>query len=454
MLKDRRPLPHAYDSLLDHTWFRRIWTFQELLMASHATIQCGNYTLPWDAFAERARAHCQNIEVIETTRLHWLADSVLSNDPLHSDYFHDGMRDYHEEPSFRIARSFKWIAMTSLWRNTFGRESSEPLDKFYGFYALFRQIGFDLPKPDYHKTVPQVSQELTIGIIMLTLSLMPLHSHVDRRFTSGCTSWALDWEQIDDIYAHAHYWGIERGNHSIFRAKYRPSIDGNRLVLEGILYGAMRPFGSPVPHLEPESSNERSVSWALASLMWLVEMLKLSSGFDDCPNGQLGWEAWCTAYFKGYTTNVESHRFLESMILPLLQCGMVSSQLPRHVSLLENAAPGPVLKNLHMLDKDELFAYVRDDDSMRSFAQRLTDTTRRCSQGVSFRTSGDWIGITPCPVQPGDLVALLHGSSVPAILRPVGQDYKLVCFASIQGLPDSAWPNTGNEKGVQSIVLI
>ena len=97
-------------------------------------------------------------------------------------------------------------------------------------------------------------------------------------------------------------------------------------------------------------------------------------------------------------------------------------------------------------------AYVQDDAIMQAFTEEVTETARNCSDGTSFRTSKGWIGVAMCPFQPSDLLALIHGSSVPVILRPVGEHYQLVGFASFQGIPDSAWPINGEEEGMQSVV--
>jgi hypothetical protein len=190
-------------------------------------------------------------------------------------------------------------------------------------------MGFGLPTPDYQKTGGQVARELTFSSFVLSRSHMPLYCFVDRRFSSGGPSWALYWDHFDREYTYIRGWGIKEGNHGTFRHGFKPSIDESRLGLEGILYGKMHPFGTPVPN--KNLYLESDVSFRLAILGWLQEMLNLTKTFQNCPNGQLPWEALFIAYFKGYYLDGSSESILRSMALVLLQCGMVSSQLPRHI---------------------------------------------------------------------------------------------------------------------------
>jgi hypothetical protein len=39
------------DDLLDREWVRRIWTYQEILLASNPTVVCGGFQLPWAQFS-------------------------------------------------------------------------------------------------------------------------------------------------------------------------------------------------------------------------------------------------------------------------------------------------------------------------------------------------------------------------------------------------------------------
>lgn len=36
-------------NLLGRVWFERMWTLQELLLAKHATVMCGNQSMAWES---------------------------------------------------------------------------------------------------------------------------------------------------------------------------------------------------------------------------------------------------------------------------------------------------------------------------------------------------------------------------------------------------------------------
>jgi hypothetical protein len=432
-------------------------------MASRAAIHCGHCSLPWEAFVARVEPAmflneggriCENVVNTHMARFLWQVEARVTARQSPVIPIDDGNRTCYDASNPTLAGSHDWLVIIALlWQSTRQRFSSEPLDRLYGLYGLLRNMGFGLPRPDYHKTGSQVAQELTFSSLVISRSLMPLYCFVEQRFSSGGASWALDWEHFDE-YTDIRCWGIKGGNHSTFRHDFRPSINESRLGLEGILYGTLHPFGTPVSNMEGNSYSERDIPLRLAILSWLQEMLNLTKTLQKCPNGQLAWEALFIAYFKGYHNDGSSRSILRGMTLVLLQCGMMSSQLPHHIDLLRQGAHGSVPKQLHTLNEDELYAYIRDDAIMQAFTRNLTKTAQKCSGGTLFRTSKGWIGVAMCPFQPSDLLALLHGSSVPAILRPVGEYYQLVGFASIQGIPDSAWPINDDEEGLQSIVLI
>ena len=64
------------------------------------------------------------------------------------------------------------------------------------------------------------------------------------------------------------------------------------------------------------------------------------------------------------------------------------------------------------------------------------------------------VGFTTDKVKNGDVVALLHGANEPVILRPCGENYCMIGLGTIAGMPDHAWPLTGNEDGIQRINLV
>ena len=49
-------------------------------------------------------------------------------------------------------------------------------------------------------------------------------------------------------------------------------------------------------------------------------------------------------------------------------------------------------------------------------------------------------GITPGPVQAGDLIVLISGLRVPMLLRGVGEGYQVIGMAEVKGIMDGeAW---------------
>lgn len=452
--------PSEMLQLLDHAWFQRVWTFQELLLASRATVYSGHHSLTWEAFLERAtcdppgKSDLQksflDVLYLNTAQSYWNAEVPVINYHSSARANQKGNKDDYGPPSPAWAdHEIRINNIGWLWGVTQRRSCSEPLDRLYGLYGLLRNLGFSLPKPDYNKTVPQVAQELTSSILEGNRSLSILYYFANQRFTSG-PSWALDWKSFSTVTGS---WGIVEKNHSMFRQNFKLAIGQDSLGLEGILYGTVHPFGNPIPKWPKKPSIGDQHRAYVSVLNWLREMLNLTKSFPDCLNSQPTWEAFFIAYVKGCRPSETSHSQLEKMVHSLLHCGMVSPRSKRHIDLMKQR-PKFKLKQLHKLNDDELRDYICENATMKKFMESLTVTAKICSEGTPFRTSGGWIGISLCCAEPSDVLALLHGSSVPAILRPVGEQFQLVGFASVEGIPDHAWPIKGDEEGVQSIVLI
>lgn len=56
--------------------------------------------------------------------------------------------------------------------------------------------------------------------------------------------------------------------------------------------------------------------------------------------------------------------------------------------------------------------------------------------------------------QKGDILGLLHGAQREIVLRPCGENYRLVTPASCIGFSRDQLPMDGDEEGVQEITLI
>lgn len=310
----------------------------------------------------------------------------------------------------------------------------------------------DLPRPDYSKTLAQILGDFTISLMQTSRSLAPLYCFQKCLGVSGYPSWVLEWKDCElDI---VRSWGVENKEPRVFRDDYCVSSWEGRLRLEGRLCGSIRQFGSPVPAVQGYySSRSKRLDPKVELLEWFRGALSTTQGYDDCPNGLPAWEALSKAWFRNNQLDSRSTTLLMATILILLQSGLVTSHLKRHTDLVR-LAPSPAPEMLKMLDRDELLGRIVHDATIARFADNLTAAAEYYVDGKLFQTSRGWIGVSTAGFEDKDILALLHGSSVPAILRPVDEYFRLVGFASVEGMPDDVWPVRGDEEGVQSITLV
>lgn len=438
------------------------------MSSGHQVIQSGPYTLPFDAFYTSSGYQWSGYpgQVHEweiwgqctTARAYWL-DRV-------SERADRSLRD--PSGSALSAREiWEWLlTIAEIWDNASKRSCSDPLDRVYGVYGLLRNMGVEIPRPDYSKTVSQIVRELTFSTISFCGSFAPLHYFADQCSRPDTTSWAVDWARFDRDTNFRRFWGVRKQDFATFQKSHWPDIVEDRLRMKAIL-SSTKPFGTTVPcvtvqnNIPPGRYNAyQSAMPKLAVLNWLRETMELAKAFQACPDGQLACQA-VSAALIGYRGShdrglVSIDDRSRTVMGNLLACGIVASSPERHSEIIatQSQLDTPRLRVRHGEPIKQEDAHFDDDEVMKDLMFYLTDTTSRCQGGGLFSTPEGWDGLAMRPVESGDVLARIHGSSVPAILRPTGEYFRLLCFASMEGIPGDDWSINGDEEGVQSIELI
>ncbi|KAK1759054.1 heterokaryon incompatibility protein-domain-containing protein [Echria macrotheca] len=150
-LKEKGSSLYGLHKLVHHSWFRRIWTLQEISMAKNATVQCGSRTVPWSAFS--------NMLTFEGTWMQTRVPYPIKADggynpglALRQDAFvarihqinclREWVRDVTSKSATRPPISFMLNLILTGVNPCY--ESSVPEDKFYGLLGLLRLLGTDM----------------------------------------------------------------------------------------------------------------------------------------------------------------------------------------------------------------------------------------------------------------------------------------------------------------------
>ena len=198
------PYLHPMSTLCTRSWFDRIWTLQEIVLARKALVICGDESISWEmldlvasttaeavasaGFTQHPGDQFQRIRVVSMlrcllglkgklpTRISYRLPSDHPFGPLE-------LSTTEVESSLGIAPNY-FLASTLL--------TSDPKDKIYGLYAILQQYGIQLPLPDYDKPLAKLYEETTKTIMEHNHSLELLHFAFRPNKTPSLPSWVPD----------------------------------------------------------------------------------------------------------------------------------------------------------------------------------------------------------------------------------------------------------------------
>lgn len=129
------------------TWFTRTWTVQEVALARHSTLVCGNKTLDWRSFLNTLRVLQRALNDLAATALEVNIRPVFNPATFFDDLkTHDTMAIMVSlEETFSLAQAFDMIRQN---------RSSDPKDKVYGLFGILDYLNIDdLPAVDYTRSM-------------------------------------------------------------------------------------------------------------------------------------------------------------------------------------------------------------------------------------------------------------------------------------------------------------
>ncbi|KAK3386901.1 heterokaryon incompatibility protein-domain-containing protein [Podospora didyma] len=223
----------AVDSIiLDHTWWTRVWTAQEIVLSQHALVVCGQYQIDWDFFCI-AISYGIRLDIWETLLL---GSHVESMTGIVNFTALQAIKELpnHSNPAEKLL---------SYLTHTRRRDAGNPRDKIYGVLGL---VGGDIKDvgivPDYRSSVSDVYRSATKSVIQVSenldiLGLTICFSFKDAPRLPDLPSWVADWSGKTNLA-----WPItidSKGNQRITHASRRLATepkweDGDRsLVIQG-----------------------------------------------------------------------------------------------------------------------------------------------------------------------------------------------------------------------------
>ncbi|KAF4537721.1 Heterokaryon incompatibility protein [Lasiodiplodia theobromae] len=227
--------PRYGRDIMERAWWKRVWTLQELVLATEATFVCGGYSISWDDL-DRCIRH-----------LKWAGpDFTKPEDPLYLMRHHLTFSSFREK---RLGRKkIPLLSLIKAWREHSATDARDYIYAFLGLISDYRQF-----EPNYSKTEEEVYIDFAKHCILTTSHLNVLSAagyHKDLRVPS----WVLDSTCFAERSRPQYLTDLDRES-SIFAATGTSTstacvTDDLTLQAEGWIVGVVENVGTVAPPLE------------------------------------------------------------------------------------------------------------------------------------------------------------------------------------------------------------
>lgn len=445
--------------LFNRSWFRRMWTIQEVTLAKmnkvfiygghgpDLSFQWITLTAATDALKVMKYPYGHIEKAVKSQRL--LAQLLLAERlPLVRELL-------QRKPGNKISRPILWKILLDARE----KESSDPRDKIFALFGVLEELKIQCPIPDYQKSIEDVYREAVVACINHDKNLKVLFDvPSDRRYLRpDLSSWVPDWSDE----------GWRSGNVAEARIavtgdrfcaagpadpKWSFSHDQRRLILSGKVLDSVIYCADPlnidrnvVASLKPQSQIVRTPS---SSQYTLQDALRLVHSTFLIVKSWAEVASWYGDYPTGETVQQALFRTLVADTSP------------------ENQQEPVAIDSWFrlMMTSDNEKAIQSHPQASKCYSSIAGFADRR----ALFTTEKGYMGTAPARItateamnliQAGDMIAVVAGLEMPVALRPVEIEdqgrrvYQYVSHVYVHGIMyGEAWED--EKLALQDIVLL
>lgn len=442
-------LSNTFLGLARDRYFSRMWTTQEVAMAVNCRVCFGGLSMPWADFTKALLRlglppHSDGFVAFRLLRSN-REDQNQSNDKDHA---------------------FQLLSLTLLL--SIDRVATDPRDKVFALYSIFREYNISIPAPDYSKSISVVYTEAVAAIIKGSQSLLVLSMVNNNKREPGLPSWVPDWS---DPGFGAPVLGPRRFTFSNARLPV-PSEKNGLLRVYGVVFGRIVSLSdsfreSQVLHLTTMKANAVDVvaNDSLKHVQVLQNWTRTARQISSYPTGESVLVAYLMAITEGWVKPVDTGHQNPQYTYETFSswCNILAQDdeavIPQGRKLDENVKiPGyredhythpayPALEKLHASQQ------LGPGRNVWKMHQSLTSIAEN---RALFITDNGYMGVAFHNMQEGDIIVLLSHAGVPYIIRPSNAScYRLVAPAfihGVMGLPSGSMSRMSAEE-LQEFVL-
>ncbi|KAI8631995.1 HET-domain-containing protein [Xylariaceae sp. FL1651] len=402
----------AMNAFFSRSWFHRVWVIQEVSVSSNIVVRCGMYSLEWDSIAEARQSSTESLESCFRTLV-------------------------SERRSFQTRQP---RSLADLVSSSISAQATDPRDRIYAVMGLITSQNDQLDNivVDYNMETQELLERVTRSCLLSTndanyLLLMDRGSQIP-----GHPSWV--WSPYTCQYQperQYQFWSAGYFSATLdAKSVLSFSLNHRIIQLRGYVFDLVTEIG-PVIKPEPPDhwpANQSYLQWVQHLIRGYLESCRLArTSPDQAYDG------------KPYSREEAFHRTLiiwesrdskekNEAILRSIQFGKLLFKCAKHV------LTSPILACLSVTALwswlNALWASLRfilGDEEVRQ-GIKIRKLYGYLDNRRVFITSKGYIGLASRLLAPGDELALIQGVRVPVVLRPLGQNKRLVCESYVHGI--------------------
>lgn len=391
--------------LLARKWFERAWVFQEAVVSPKIVFLMGSYHFPWD-------------QVVRILFLFQTSDSAKFTARMRRTFELLGRMN----SSRHLYAEQKKIPLAILLKEGSGAKCSNPRDLIYSLLGMAEEEKTAVPI-DYTVPVSTLFVDTTRFLVRRHKNLAVLATIEDMRIATNLPSWTPDWS----FGTFAHCLDIT--------PEVRPSY-----------YNAAKGFAHRA--LLSEVSTYLVVNGKVVDSVQEV----LDHNFENLHCEDILNKFPVKKVFENLHSYLERRAYLKPPHRTLL-AAVIRSMIGGHILFASD------VEYLRRLPPDADVAEMFVEYSEKLLLLSTTETHREMSwHGKSFQDSPELqvittmiliatnvcekrrivfnrrfpIGLAPRNTRPGDLICILHGATVPCVLRPEGEFFRWIgnCYVN------------------------
>lgn len=405
----------ALNAVFSSDWYSRVWCIQEAVLAHNSVVLYRNVELDSGKLFIFGCWFCRHF-----TEVSWEMSSSI---PVSLGYASQMFAPQQ-------LRKGMWQDPATVLGTAKNLQAKDPRDKFYGLLGL---IGSDGIKVDYNKSVIEMYKESVLYAANQDLDILSHVYHPPHgEETMRIPSWVPDWN------SEALACALRTDSAPVSRQPVskldRTLAHTGILQLHGLscdYVSSVVEFLRPIddrrwPALEEQSGN---LLHEVFKGLWQEKLIAHGSS-------SISLYSWAKTLISGdyyFGRLTRDHPEIADERLMLDFTAFLRMLLPECADTMEHA---------HRSEEDGQNFY--------------TIMLGQCRHRRIFHTSKNWLGLGPECMQPGDLVAVFHGATLPHILRPVKDrpdHYWLMGACYVHSLIDEAAYGMIGKEGVEERVF-